>query len=547
MSKSGTTETALGKCRFEECSVSAKALGEPCTNSPATKNGKEILYQEHADTDLNCCELCRNKFNAKTSVHKMKLLIRPGYENGCCEMLGCTDKGVAHKYRVYPDYGPNIVACFDNNIAVPIHIFQAPQNEVIYIDCFQNDRPFCRTTDEKGWTCEIINDDPLDKNFYFNGTRLKVLTPDQNKKKHDAKTPPQENSLVGGPDHVPRLKLSTKAEEQEDPNVFDCSHPICDSGPLRLHTAEVNMCPSCVRSHTKDGYTDCVLHDDYLGGDSYSTIICAVCNESFSLRLKLTRYNYPITQLEPIGYTEWCDPRLKLSTKRKADEEATDTEDDSEQEDPNVLGISHKICDSGPLRLYTREVDMCPSCLRSHTYDGYTDSVLHDDFVAGNSYPIYCVSCNENYGTRLQLTRYNYPITQLEPIGNTEWCEPRLKLSTKRKADEEAMGTEDDSDRDTKRIKKSNLTRMNADSEMYGLLKCNVEAREKKQEECGTVGDIDLLHLCYGCKLDALKEKAFELVCIPFPLDDNEYKYYACEREGCRTAEVGCGNVVKRA
>ena len=51
MSKSGTTETALGKCRFEECSVSAKALGEPCTYSPATKNGKEILYQEHAGTD----------------------------------------------------------------------------------------------------------------------------------------------------------------------------------------------------------------------------------------------------------------------------------------------------------------------------------------------------------------------------------------------------------------------------------------------------------------------------------------------------------------
>jgi hypothetical protein len=288
MSKSGTT---------------AKALGEPCKNSPATKNGKEILYQEHADTDLNCCELCRNKFNAKTSVHKMKLLIRPGYENGCCEMLGCTDKGVAHKYRVYPDYGPNIVACFDNNIAVPIHILQGPQNGVIYIDCFQNDRPFCRTTDEKGWTCEIINDDPLDKNFYFNGTRLKVLTPENN---------------------------------------------------------------------------------------GYST-----------------------------------------STKRKADEEATDTEDDS--------------------------------------------------------------------------------------------------------------------DRDTKRIKKSNLTRMNADSKMYGLLKCNVEAREKKQEECGTVGDIDLLHLCYGCKQDALNEKAFELSCYPFPFDDNEYKYYVCEREGCRTAENGCGNLVTRA
>lgn len=405
--------------------VTEKALGKIYS----LRDGRKITYSKTDDLDFHCCEACAEAFNDNKD-HRMKLLIRPGHDSEPCDMKGCTDKGKAHKYRVCPGNSFNTVLCFDNNIAVDRYI-PREKNGVIYIDCFQKDRPFCRTTYEKGWTCEIINDDPLDKNLYAFGTRLKVLSPDQNKKKHDAKTPPQENSLVGGPDHEPRLKLSTKAEEQEDPNVFDCSHPICDSGPLRLHTAEVNMCPSCVRSHTKDGYTDCVLHDDYLGGDSYSTIICAVCNESFSLRLKLTRYNYPITQLEPIGNTEWCEPRLKLSTKRKADEEATDTEDDS--------------------------------------------------------------------------------------------------------------------DRDTKRIKKSNLTRMNADSEMYGLLKCNVEAREKKQEECGTVGDIDLLHLCYGCKLDALKEKAFELVCIPFPLDDNEYKYYACEREGCRTAEVGCGNIVKRA
>ena len=363
-------------------------------NIDSLRDGTSIQYTEGKDTDFHCCAACADAFNGNAD-NGMKLKILPGYENEPCGMFGCTVKGVAHKYRVYTDGAFNIIACFDHGIARAIWHFHGPQNGVLYIDCFKNDRPFCMTTDEKGWTVEIVNDDPSDKTMYAFGSRLKVLSPEQNIEKKD---------------------------------VFDCSHPICDSGPLRLHTAEVNMCPSCVRSHTKDGYTDYVPHDNYFG-----------------------------------------------------------------------------------------------------------------------KYSVYCVSCNEYYGKRIKLTRYNYPITQLEPIGNTQWCEPRLKLSTKRKADEEATDTEDDSDRDTKRIKKSNLTRMNADSEMHCLLRCNVEAREKKQEECGTVGDIDLLHLCYGCKQDALNEKAFELSCYPFPFDDNEYKYYACEREGCRTAEVGCGNLVTRA
>lgn len=159
----GVTETAVGNVHF-------------------LKDGTSIQYTEGEDTDFHCCAACAEAFNGNAD-HGMKLKILPGYENEPCGILGCTVKGVAHKYRVYPGGSFNIIACFDNNIARTIWHFKGPQNGVLYLDCFKNDQPFCITTKEKGWTVEVINDDPSDKTMHAFGTGLKVLSPEQNREK----------------------------------------------------------------------------------------------------------------------------------------------------------------------------------------------------------------------------------------------------------------------------------------------------------------------------------------------------------------------------
>jgi len=429
--------------------VTEKALGK----IDSLRDGREITYSEKKDLDFHCCEACAKAFNDNAD-NGMKLKILPGYENEPCGMFGCTVKGVAHKYRVYTDGAFNIVACFDHGIARAIWHFHGPQKGVLYIGCFKNDRPFCMTTDEKGWTVEIVNDDPSDKTMYAYRSRLKVLSPEQNieKAQNQHKREAEEQCKREAEEY----ETSVRKEENRKYQKRKADQQLAEQ---RKDEAYVERCAASYKTGFLLYYCkDC--NNEQNGKNGWALQPLSVARVSCTARTCDEK-----TCSESISSTT-VKPYNPVPIFSDSDDEA-----EAEAEEPNIFDSAHKIMDSGP----------------------------------------------------------------------------RLKLSTKRKADEEATDTEDDSDRDTKRIKKSNLTRMNADSEMYGLLRCNVEAREKKQEECGRVGDIDLLHLCQRCTQDAHKEKAFEVSCYPFPFDDNEYKYYACEREGCRTAEMGCGNLVTRA